>query len=303
MQTLATVVGKTQNRTALGIVHAYVTINPKATLAELRRVFPNNLCPDSGVDEILVTKADALALNKKHDMSLYFTKDAEVITLGNGAEVCLSQIWSKASLTKFVTNAANLGIQAAEPDKALDYDASGFKYELLVQPKKKRPMGLILGGVFVVVIAIVAWLALRPSGGEQAVVEKQVVKTDTVTVTVHDTVLVQQTEEIEREFNAAQFEKNKAELNDRAKLALHDLANLLRAHAELRLSIEGHTSADGSDEHNMQLSEARAKAAYEFLIQTEQIEATRLAYKGFGSTQPISDNPEENRRIEFRIEE
>ncbi len=302
MPTLATVVGKTQNRTALGIVHAYVALHPKATLSDLRKAFPNNLCPDSGVSELLLPYKEAVEINQKHDMSLYFTKDSEIITLAEG-KVCLSQIWSKTSLDKFVKNAAELGIQASDPDKTLTYDASGFKIEILVQPeqpKKKLPMGVILGALLVVAAAVIAWLALRPANVEEVVVEKEVIKTDTVTV--HDTVVVQQAEEIEREFNAAQFEKNKSELNDRAKLALHDLANLLRAHEELSLSIEGHTSSEGTDEHNRQLSEARAKAAYDFLVEVEGINPERLSYAGFGSDNPISDNLEENRRIEFRLE-
>ena len=98
MQTLATVVAKTQNRTALGIVHAYVALNPNAKLAALRKVFPNKLCPDSGVGEILLPYKEAVEYNQKHDMSLYFTKDDEVITVAKGVKVSLSQIWSKASL-------------------------------------------------------------------------------------------------------------------------------------------------------------------------------------------------------------
>ncbi|MGM9872839.1 MAG: hypothetical protein ACI30X_05220 [Muribaculaceae bacterium] len=136
MNCKASIIGKTQNRTALGIVHAYVALNPKATLAELRRAFPNNLCPDSGVDELLLPQSGALKYNTKADMSLYFTKEGETITLADGSVVCLSQIWSKTSLDKFVANAANLGIQASDPDKTLDYDKPGFKITIHQQPKK-----------------------------------------------------------------------------------------------------------------------------------------------------------------------
>ena len=36
------VYGKTQNRIALGIVHAYMIMHPKTTLEELRNVFPHS---------------------------------------------------------------------------------------------------------------------------------------------------------------------------------------------------------------------------------------------------------------------
>ena len=53
------VYGKAQNRTALGIVHAYMVMNPGATLADLRKAFPNDLCPDRGAPENFMTVQDA----------------------------------------------------------------------------------------------------------------------------------------------------------------------------------------------------------------------------------------------------
>ena len=118
---------------------------------------------------------------------------------------------------------------------------------------------------------------------------------------LRDTVYVQQIEEIEKNFNAAQFEQGKADLNDDAKLALHDLAKVMKQNPELKLNIEGHTSSEGDDATNMKLSEARAQAAVDFLVNKEGIDASRLQAKGFGSTRPVSDKPEENRRTEFTI--
>ena len=42
------VYGKAQNRTALGIAHAYMVMYPHATLADLRKAFPNSLNPARG---------------------------------------------------------------------------------------------------------------------------------------------------------------------------------------------------------------------------------------------------------------
>ncbi len=130
----------------------------------------------------------------------------------------------------------------------------------------------------------------------EKIVEKEVV--------VRDTVYVQQIEAIETSFNAAQFEKGKSDLNDDAKLALHDLAKILTANPELRLRIAGHTSAEGDAAANQKLSEDRAKAAVDFLVNKEGIDASRLEAVGLGSTQlkdsaaPTSDV---NRRTEFEI--
>ena len=45
------VYGKAQNRTSLGIIHAYMVMYPQATLEDLRKAFPNELNPDKGVKE------------------------------------------------------------------------------------------------------------------------------------------------------------------------------------------------------------------------------------------------------------
>ena len=73
-------------------------------------------------------------------------------------------------------------------------------------------LGLIVAGVVV---------ALFLSRGEKVVEVEKIVEKEVI---VRDTVFVQQVEQIEANFNAAQFEQGKADLNDDAKLALHDLA-------------------------------------------------------------------------------
>ena len=61
----------------------------------------------------------------------------------------------------------------------------------------------------------------------------------------------------------------------------------------------------GNPASNQTLSEQRAKAVYDYLV-NHGIEASRLSYKGYGQTQPVSDNssPEgrrQNRRTVFTI--
>ena len=119
---------------------------------------------------------------------------------------------------------------------------------------------------------------------------------------VRDTVYMQQIEDIERNFNAAQFAVASADLNDDAKIALHDLARVMRRNPDLKLRITGHTSAEGDPASNQTLSENRARAAVDFLIHRENIDESRLEASGKGSSEPIDpDNAEANRRTEFEI--
>lgn len=60
---------------------------------------------------------------------------------------------------------------------------------------------------------------------------------------------------------------------------------------ELRLRIEGHTSAEGDASLNQKLSEERAQAAVDFLVNKEGIDASHLTAAGYGSSKPVSEIP------------
>jgi len=85
---------------------------------------------------------------------------------------------------------------------------------------------------------------------------------------------------------------------------LKEIGQLFEDMPELRLSIEGHTDSDGSDEHNMTLSQNRANSVRDYLKATYSIAADRLETKGWGESKPIdtNDSPEgkaNNRRVEL----
>lgn len=85
---------------------------------------------------------------------------------------------------------------------------------------------------------------------------------------------------------------------------LKEIGEMLQQHADLKLTIEGHTDNVGSVPANQTLSDKRAAAVRQFLIGTYQIDAVRLVSKGFGSTKPAAPNttPEgrqTNRRVEL----
>ena len=166
------------------------------------------------------------------------------------------------------------------------------------EPKKKSKAWLWIILVIIIIAAALAALFAMKKEPEVKVVEKVVEKK----VVVRDTVFVEKIAQIQENFNAAQFEKDKAELNDDAKIALHDLATLMKQNKDIKLSIEGHTSSEGDAAHNQLLSEQRAKAAVDFLVHHEGIDSTRLQAVGKGSTEPVDPNsPEANRRTEFKL--
>lgn len=303
--------GKAQNRTALGIVNAYIIMYPEATLSDLKQAFPDDLNPDKGVKENF---SDILKIAEVQPENFdgYFSKEDELISLADGTKVAMVKMWTKPSFERIVNKAKGYDIEVAAFDPAdkgfgkkgyysLEY-LNGYQPPVSTAPAKKSKWWMWLLAALVLAGIILA-IVLPQACHRQAPAEPQViVKTDTVTVTKVDTVYVQHIEEIEKNFNAAQFEVDKADLNDKAKFALHDLAKVMEKNPQLKVTIVGHTSAEGDPTHNQQLSEARAKAAYDFLI-SEGVVADRLSYVGKGSGEPIDpNNPEANRRTEFIVE-
>ncbi len=101
------------------------------------------------------------------------------------------------------------------------------------------------------------------------------------------------------------FETNKAILRKESLIELEALASLLNNYPDMEIEIRGHTDHVGTDENNLKLSAARAKAVFDYLVYND-IQPRRLQFIGFGETLPISTNatPEgrqKNRRVEFVV--
>jgi OmpA-OmpF porin, OOP family len=85
---------------------------------------------------------------------------------------------------------------------------------------------------------------------------------------------------------------------------LKEIGDMLKEHADLKLTIEGHTDNVGAAASNQTLSEKRADAVRRALIQKYGADEGRLSAKGFGATKPAGSNetPEgrqTNRRVEL----
>jgi outer membrane protein OmpA-like peptidoglycan-associated protein len=100
------------------------------------------------------------------------------------------------------------------------------------------------------------------------------------------------------------FDVNSAKIKGESYRTLQEIGQLLQDLPDLRLSIEGHTDSDGSDESNMALSQRRADAVRTYLISTYSIAADRLEAKGWGESKPVGTNDTaegkaNNRRVEL----
>ena len=103
--------------------------------------------------------------------------------------------------------------------------------------------------------------------------------------------------------NGILFDVNKAVIRPESMGIINKIVKMMEKHPDLNFSVEGHTDSDGDISSNQALSEKRAEAVKNILIEFG-VKSSRLASKGFGETVPIESNstPEgkaNNRRVEF----
>ena len=105
------------------------------------------------------------------------------------------------------------------------------------------------------------------------------------------------------------FELDSEILKPESIRVLDEVASILATSASItHLEIQGHTDAQGSMEHNMDLSHRRASAVRTYLIEQGGIRPGRLSATGFGPTVPLQPGTSEdahaaNRRVEFHIQD
>ena len=99
------------------------------------------------------------------------------------------------------------------------------------------------------------------------------------------------------------FNLNSATLTPQAQAEARAFAQAMTSPQlnAMRFAIEGHTDASGSRDRNLDLSQRRAQAVVDYLVQLG-VDPSRLAAKGRGPDQPLPGKPSSspsNRRVEF----
>ena len=103
-------------------------------------------------------------------------------------------------------------------------------------------------------------------------------------------------------FNNIQFEFNSGILKTDAYPTLDKAAAEMKKDASVRFVLNGNSSAEGTDEHNMALSVERANAVKTYLVNTG-VNGANLDIKGYGESKPITSNStEEGRALNRRVE-
>ncbi|QEC53262.1 outer membrane protein OmpA-like peptidoglycan-associated protein [Anseongella ginsenosidimutans] len=101
------------------------------------------------------------------------------------------------------------------------------------------------------------------------------------------------------------FETDSYKLKPESYAELDKIIEFMKQNPRVVIELSGHTDDVGTGEHNQQLSENRAKAAYAYLVRGI-LQPERFVYKGYGESQPLAENTTEegrakNRRTELKI--
>lgn len=101
------------------------------------------------------------------------------------------------------------------------------------------------------------------------------------------------------------FKDDTDELLPESLCELDRFVSFLKVNKKVTVEIAAHTDNIGDDRKNMELSQRRAQKIVEYCI-SKGIKKERLVAKGYGETQPIAFNGDEegramNRRIEFKV--
>ena len=101
------------------------------------------------------------------------------------------------------------------------------------------------------------------------------------------------------------FAVDSSQLNSAAYSALDQAAAVLAEYKKTAIIAQGHTDSTGSDTHNQDLSERRARSVSRYLMD-QGIDSTRVTSLGYGEAHPVADNSttsgrEQNRRVDLLL--
>lgn len=109
-------------------------------------------------------------------------------------------------------------------------------------------------------------------------------------------------EEVARVELLVNFEFDRAEVQQRYYSEIEQVANFMEQYPDTIVELEGHTDSVGTDAYNQDLSQRRANAVRQVMIERFGVPASRVTARGFGESQPVASNDTaagraQNRRV------
>ncbi|TBU71781.1 porin [Pseudomonas daroniae] len=103
------------------------------------------------------------------------------------------------------------------------------------------------------------------------------------------------------------FDFDKSAVKEESYGDIKNLADFMNQYPQTSTTVEGHTDSVGTDAYNQKLSERRASAVRDVLVNQYGVDSQRVNSAGYGESRPVADNATEegraiNRRVEAEVE-
>ena len=103
------------------------------------------------------------------------------------------------------------------------------------------------------------------------------------------------------------FDFDKSRVKEESYGDIKNLADFMKQYPQTSTVVEGHTDSVGTDAYNQGLSERRANAVRDVLVNQYGVEGGRVNAVGYGESRPVADNATSegraiNRRVEAEVE-
>lgn len=142
-----------------------------------------------------------------------------------------------------------------------------------------------------------AYCWVHGAGDEQVVMVEEVVA---------EPVVAEPAEAVRVELDV-KFDFDKAQVKPESYGDIKNLADFMSQYPQTTTVVEGHTDSVGSDAYNQTLSERRANAVRDVLVNQYGVGGDRVNAAGYGESRPVADNASAdgravNRRVEAEVE-
>ncbi|MBU1330151.1 MAG: OmpA family protein [Gammaproteobacteria bacterium] len=103
------------------------------------------------------------------------------------------------------------------------------------------------------------------------------------------------------------FDFDRSQVKEESYSDIKNLADFMNQYPQTSTTVEGHTDSVGTDAYNQKLSEQRATAVRNVLVNQYGVDGQRVNAVGYGESRPVADNATEagravNRRVEAEVE-
>jgi outer membrane protein OmpA-like peptidoglycan-associated protein len=86
------------------------------------------------------------------------------------------------------------------------------------------------------------------------------------------------------------FDFDRADIKDRNQAVMDRIIGRIKEVPTATVKIVGHTDTIGKEDYNVDLSERRAKAAFEMIVAGGAVNSGNISYEGAGPQNPLFDN-------------